>query len=75
MVCSPLSCTINRYQQIRVGEKALQRVLGWEQGKDPGKASQATQVFAEGLRSYAATCVSRQQSVLGAHLDVPLGNN
>lgn len=37
MVCSPVSCTINGYEQISVGEKALQCVLGWEQGAGPGK--------------------------------------
>lgn len=74
MVCSPVSCTINGYQHISVGEKALQCVWGWEQGADLGKTSQATQVFAERLCFRAATCVPRQWRALSALLDVPLDN-
>lgn len=74
MVCSPVSCTINGYQQICVAGKALQRVLGWQQGTDLGKTSQAPQVFAEGLGFRAATCVPRQWRILSALLAVPLDN-
>lgn len=74
MVCSPVSCTINGYQQIRVGEKALQCGLGWEQGAGPGKTSQATQVFPVGPCFYVVIYVPRQWRALGALLDVPLDN-
>lgn len=31
-MCSPISCTVNGYQQIDVGEKALQCVSSWKRG-------------------------------------------
>lgn len=54
MVCSPVSSTINGYQQITVGEKALQCVLGWED------FSPATQILAEGLCFRTVTLIPKQ---------------